>query len=166
MAPVTPGVAATITAPTAEGQIFQLMQWWQMQEEDTATINPNQQNWFTGSKDTETKAFEGTWKIPCTFTSGPIPTLIAGQIYSGLTFSPGTTIGTFSGPTPTAYTLQLMLWTIARELDKAFNPDRINNITAQYDFYAQIMEGTFKLPYVTTLLPNGGTQDVARPYLL
>lgn len=168
MAVITPGVEATISATTLEGQIFQLMQWWQLQEENSS-INPNGQEYFTGSKNTDTgnKFFEGTWKIPCSFTPAPIPTLVAGTIYpTGLDFTPGTPPGAITAATPTAYTLQLMLWTIARELDTTYNPDRINNISAKYDAYNQMMEGTFKLPYVTTLLANGGTQDVARPYLL
>jgi hypothetical protein len=167
MAAITAGIDATISASTAEGQAFQLLQWWQMQEENPS-INPNGQEYFIGAKSTDTgnKFFEGTWKIPCTFSSAPIPTLTAGTIYSGLTFTAGTTPGTISAATPTAYTLQLMLWLIARELDTAYNPDRINNITATYNAYEQMIQGTFKLPYTTTLLANGGTQDVARPYLL
>lgn len=167
MAVITPGVGATILAPTAEGQAFQLLQWWQIQEENL-TINPLQQEYFTGTKNTDTnnKFFEGTWKIPATFTASAPLTLIPGTLYQGLTFTPGTTPGTFTGATPTAYTLQLLLWIVNRELNSQFNPDKLNNITAKYDAVAGVYEGTFKLPYITSLLPNGGTQDVARAYLL
>lgn len=167
MAIITPGVAATILAPTAEGQAFQLLQWWQMQEENL-TINPTQLEYFTGSKSTDTgnKFFEGTWKIPVSFTSQNPFTVAPALLYQGLTFTPGTTPGTFTATTPTAYTLQVMLWLVSREIDSQFNPDRFTNITAKLDANNGIYEGTFKLPYVTTLLANGGTQDVARAYLL
>lgn len=167
MAIITPGVGATIAATTAEGQAFQLLQWWQMQEENLA-INPLGQEYFTGTKNTDTgnKFFEGAWKIPATFTALAPLTLIPGTLYQGLTFTPGTTPGTFTGATPTAYTLQLLLWLVSRELNSQFNPDKFNNTTAKYDAVAGIYEGTFKLPYITSLLPNGGTQDVARVYLL
>lgn len=167
MAIITPGVDATILAPTAEGQAFQLLQWWQMQEENL-TINPLQQEYFTGNKNTDTgnKFFEGKWKIPVTFASQALFTLVPGSLYSGLTFTPGTTPGTFAGTTPTAYTLQVLLWLINRENDSTFNPDKFSNITAIYDANTGVYEGTFKLPYITSLLPNGGTQDVARAYLL
>lgn len=167
MALITAGIGATVVASTAEGQAFQLLQWWQMQEENL-TINPLQQEWFTGTKNTDTnnKFFEGTWKIPATFTPINPLLLVPGTIYQGLTFTPGTTLGTFTGTTPTAYTLQLMLWLVNREANSQFNPDRYEYTTAQYDAVTGIYEGSFKLPYITSLLPNGGTQDVARAYLL
>lgn len=167
MAIITPGTAATILATTAEGQAFQLLQWWQLQEENL-TINPTQLEYFTGDKSTDTgnKFFEGTWKIPATFTATAPLTIVASPLYQGLIFTPGTTVGTFTGATPTTYTLQVMLWLINREADSQYNPDRTSNITAKYDANLGMYEGTFKLPYVTTLLENGGTQDTARPYLL
>lgn len=167
MATITPGVAATITATTAEGQAFQLLQWWQLQEENPL-INPTQLEYFTGDKSTDTgnKFFEGTWKIPATFTATVPLTIVGNPLYQGLTFTPGTTPGTFTATTPTAYTLQVLFWLVNRENDSSFNPDRISNITAKYDANLGMCEGTFKLPYTTTLLANGGTQDVARPYLL
>lgn len=167
MAIITPGVGATITATTAEGQAFQLFQWWQIQEENTA-LNPLGQEWFAGSKNTDTnsKFFEGTWKIPAILTPANTLLLTPGTIYPGLVFTPGTTPGTFTGATPTAYTLQVLLWLVNRENNKVFNPDDFRYITAKYDANAGIYEGNFKLPYVTSLLPNGGTQDIARAYLL
>lgn len=167
MAVITPGTGATILAPTAEGQAFQLLQWWQMQEENL-TINPTQLEYFTGSKSTDTgnKFFEGTWKIPANFTSAASLTIAASPLYQGLVFTPGTTPGTFTGAIPTTYTLQVLLWLVNRESNSQFNPDRFVNVTAKFDANSGIFEGTFKLPYTTTLLPNGGTQDVARAYLL
>lgn len=165
MAVITPGIGATILAPTAEGQAFQLLQWWQIQEENLA-INPLQQEYFTGTKNTDTNFFEGKWKIPATFTASAPLILIPGTLYQGLIFTPGTTPGTFTGATPTIYTLQVLLWLVNREANLQFNPDRFNNTTATYDAVTGIYEGGFKLPYVTSLLPNGGTQDVARAYLL
>ncbi|MCC3473989.1 MULTISPECIES: hypothetical protein [unclassified Microcoleus] len=167
MAIITAGVGATIAATTAEGQAFQLLQWWQLQEENT-TINPLGQEWFTGAKNTDTnnKFFEGTWKIPATFTTTTPLTIISGIIYQNLVFTPGTTPGTFNGLTATAYTLQLLLWLVNREINTQFNPDKFEHTTAIYDARLGVYEGKFKLPYITSLLPNGGTQDVARPYLL
>ena len=167
MAIITAGVGATILATTAEGQAFQLLQWWQMQEENL-TINPLQQEYFTGTKNTDTnnKFFEGSWKIPATFTAVAPLILVPGILYQGMVFTPGTTPGTFTGATPTAYALQVMLWLINRQSNSQFNPDKFQNITGNYDANAGLYEGTFKLPYTTSLLPNGGTQDVARAYLL
>ncbi|MEG3900006.1 MULTISPECIES: hypothetical protein [unclassified Microcoleus] len=165
MAVITPGDGGTIQATTAEGQAFQLLQWWQLQEENQA-INPNGEEYFTGSKNTDTnnKFFEGTWKIPANFSPAPL-VLSASEIYQGLTFIRGTG-GTFGSISPTAYTLEVLLWLVQRENDSTFNPDRFNYITARYDANLRIFEGTFKLPYQTSLLPNGGTQDTARTYLL
>lgn len=167
MAVITPGIGATITAPTAEGQAFQLFQWWQNQEENSS-LNPLGQEYFTGSKNTDTnnKFFEGTWKIPATLSPTSLFTVVPQPLYSGLVFTPGTTPGTFTGATPTAYTLQVILWLINREANSQFNPDKFANFTAQYDAATGFYEGKFKLPYLTTLLPNGATQDTARPYLL
>ena len=166
MAQVTPGENGTFQAGTAEGQLFQALQWWQLQEENQA-LNPLSEEYYTGSKNTDTnnKFFEGTWKIPANFTPSPIITLTANPIYQGLAFSRGTG-GTFQGESPTAYTLELLLWLVQRENDSNFNPDKYNYITAKYDANLRIWEGTFKLPYQTTLLSNGGTQDIARAYLL
>jgi hypothetical protein len=165
MATVTPGENATVQATTGEGQAFQVLQWWQLQEENEA-INPNGEEYFTGSKNTDTnnKFFEGTWKIPANFSPAPL-TMTAIEAYQGLIFSPGTG-GTFTAPTPMAYALEVLLWLVYKEKDSNSNPDRFNYITARYDANSRIWEGTFKLPYQTTLLPNGGTQDTARTYLL
>lgn len=165
MALITPGAGGTIQAPTAEGQAFQLLQWWQIQEENPL-INPNNEEYFTGSKNTDTnnKFFEGTWKIPASFLPAPL-TLTASTIYLELVFSCGTA-GTFVGQTPTAYTLEVLLWLVDRENDSNYNPDKSNYITAKYDANLRMWEGTFKLPYQTILLSNGGTQDTARTYLL
>lgn len=167
MALITSGIGATILANTAEGQAFQLLQWWQMQEENL-TINPLGQEYFTGTKNTDTnnKLFEGTWKIPATFTAAAPLILVPGPLYQGLEFTPGSTPGTFTGATPTLYTLQVLLWLVNRELNSQFNPDKFDNTTAKYDANIGLYEGTFKLPYITSLLANGGTQDVARAYLL
>lgn len=170
MAIITPGIAATILAPTAEGQLFQLMQWWQMQEENQS-INPNGQEYFTGIKGTDTgnKFFEGTWKIPASLMGDSVNTLFTVSpsiVYPGLTFTPGTTVGTFTATTPAAYTLQVILWLITLENNSQSNPDNFEYITAKFDANAGMYEGSFKIPFITTLLANGGTQDVARPYLL
>jgi hypothetical protein len=166
MAKIEPGEGATFRADTAEGKLFQALQWWQLQEENK-TINPNGEEYFTGSKNTDTdnRFFEGTWKIPAIFIPQPL-SINAGVIYQNLDFSPGTG-GTFVGVTPTAYTLEVLLWLIQRQNDTSnYNPDKFDYITGRYDANSQMWEGSFKLPYQTTLLPNGGTQDLARPYLL
>lgn len=166
MAGITPGEGGTFQAGTAEGQAFQALQWWQLQEENKS-INPNGEEYFTGSKNTDTdnRFFEGGWKIPAIFTPQPL-SISAGTIYQDLIFSPGTG-GTFIGTTPTAYTLEVLLWLIRRQNDTSnYNPDKFQYITGSYDANAQMWEGTFKIPYQTTLLPNGGTQDIARAYLL
>ncbi|MEG4915753.1 hypothetical protein [Microcoleus sp. B7-D4] len=165
MALITPGEGGTVQAPTAEGQAFQLLQWWQLQEENQS-INPLGEEYFTGTKSTDTnnKFFEGTWKIPGNFLPNPL-TIVAGTIYQGLLFVCGTG-GTFTGESPTAYTLEVLLWLVQRENDSNFNPDKFNYIAAKYDANLRMWEGTFKIPYQTTLLPNGGTQDIARTYLL
>jgi hypothetical protein len=167
MVAVTPGIEGTFSGDTGEKQLFQIFQWWQIMEENK-TINPNGEEYFTGTKNTDTdnRFFEGSWKIPAAFTPQPPATIIAGTIYQDLPFVPSTG-GTFVGTTATAYTLEVILWMLQRQNDtSSSNPDKFEYITAQYDANSQMWEGKFKLPYVTTLLPNGGTQDVARAYLL
>jgi len=166
MVSVTPGVGGTFSGDTGEKQLFQIFQWWQIQEQNE-NFNPNGEEYFTGVKstDTDNRFFEGTWKIPASFSWQPV-TISARVIYQDLIFTPGTG-GTFVGTTPTAYTLEVILWMLQRQNDtNVSNPDKFEYITAQYDANAQMWEGKFKLPYVTTLLSNGGTQDIARAYLL
>lgn len=167
MATITPGTGATIAATTAEGQAFQIFQWWQMQEENLQ-INPLEQEYFVGNKNTDTgnKFFEGTWKIPVTFVPGSSLILTAVDLYSLAPFTPGTPLGTFVGSTAAAYTLHLIFWLISRQKNSAYNPDQFDYISAKYDAKTGFCEGTFNLPYTTSLLANGATQDMARPYLL
>jgi hypothetical protein len=166
MAAVKPGEGGTFWGDTAEKTMFQAFRWWGIQEENT-NINPNGEEYFRGvlNTDTDNKFYEGSWKIPAYFSPKPL-TMTAGVIYQGLNFTPGTG-GTFTGETPTAYTLEVIMWIIQRQNDTSnYNPDKYNYLTAQYDAALQMWQGTFKLPYLTTLLPNGGTQDIARAYLL
>ena len=166
MASVNAGEGETFTGDTAEKKIFQAIKWWQLQEENK-NINPNGEEYFTGSQNTDTdnKFFEGEWKIPAHFVPSPV-TITAGVIYQGLTFSPGTG-GTFSGETPEKYTLEVILWLIQRQNNTSeYNPDKLDYVTAIYDANSQMWQGTFKLPYQTTLVQNGATQDIARSYLL
>jgi len=165
MALITPGEGGTFSGDTGEKKAFQALTWWALMEENES-INPNEEEYFTGVKNTDTKFFEGTWKIPANFTLQPALSIIAGVIYSGLSFSPGTG-GTFQGQTPEMQTLEILLWLIQRQNDtSSSNPDKLEYITGTYNPNSTMWEGTFKLPYQTILLPNGGTQDIARSYLL
>ncbi|MEG3900166.1 MULTISPECIES: hypothetical protein [unclassified Microcoleus] len=166
MAQIVPSEGGTFTGDTGEKIAFQSLSWWQYQE-DNKSVNPNDEQYFTGTKNTDTdnKFFEGTWKIPAIFTPKPLG-MVAGSIYQGLTFVPGTG-GTFSGATPEAYTLEVLLWLVQRQNNTSeYNPDKLEYITATYNANQLIWEGTFKLPYQTILLPNGSVQDTARAYLL
>ena len=166
MAPIISGENGTFTGDTAEKQLFQVMTWWQYQEENKA-VNPNGEEYFTGNKNTDTdnKFFEGTWKIPAIFSPKPVM-ITAGTIYQNLIFTPGTG-GTFTGSTPEAYTLEVLLWLIQRQNDTSnYNPDKYEYITASFNANQTFWEGKYKLPYQSTLLPNGGIQDIARAYLL
>jgi hypothetical protein len=164
MVTVVAGVGSTFSGDTGESQLFQILQWWQIVEMNKQ-LNPNGEEYFTGIKNTDTdnRFFEGTWKIPASFTHQPVG-MTAGTIYQDLEFNPGTG-GTFISATPTAYTLEVILWMLKRQNNTISNPDKFEYITAQYDANLQMWQGNFKLPYVTSLLPNGGTQDVARSYL-
>ncbi|MEG4807928.1 hypothetical protein QUA82_09885 [Microcoleus sp. F8-D3] len=162
MAPITPGEGGTIKANTAEGAVFQTMQWWQLQESNE-TVNPLDQQFFTGTKDTDTNLFEGKWKLPVTITSEGL--LTATPVYQGLNFAAGTG-GTISASSAEEYTLKLMLWLINRQKDtNTSNPDKIINITGSVNLNDGTIEGEFKIPFSPTLLPNGGIQDLAREYL-
>jgi hypothetical protein len=166
MAGITPSENGTFSGDTGEKIVFQALRWWQIQEENKS-INPLGDEYFTGtlSTDTDNKFFEGTWKIPAMFSPKPL-TMSAGVIYQGLSFTPGTG-GTFTGETASAYTLEVILWLVQRQNDTSnYNPDKFDYISAQYDANQQMWQGNFKLPFLTTLLPNGGTQDIARSYLL
>jgi hypothetical protein len=166
MAQIIASEDCTFSGTTAEMVVFQELAWWGLQEENK-TLNPNGEEYFTGVKstDTDNKFFEGTWKIPALFTPTPI-TITAGTIYQGVNFKPGTG-GTFTGATAEAYTLTTLLWLIQRQNDTSnYNPDKFEYITGLYNANSGMWEGTFKLPYQTILLPNGGTQDIARAYLL
>ena len=164
MTAITAGQGATISASTAEGQVFQLIQWWQLQEINGA-INPLEQEFFTGSKNTDTNFFEGTWKLPIAFVADSPAQLSATQIYQNLIFNPGTG-GTIGGETAEKYTLELMLLIMNKQKDGDINRDKNIYITGDVNLNEGMVEGNFKIPFTTTLLANGGTQDVAREYLI
>lgn len=163
MVQITSGEGGTFSGDTAEKKAMQAITWWCLQEENES-INPNEEEYFSGTKNQETKFFEGAWKIPATLN--PTLTIIAGVIYPGVSFIPGTG-GTFKGETAEAQTLEILLWLIQKQNDTTnSNPDKFEYVTGIYNANSNMWEGTFKLPYQTILLPNGGTQDIARAYLL
>lgn len=163
MAALTPGQNGTISATTAEGAAFQLFQWWQIQEASNE-INPLDQQFFSGTKDTDTNIFEGKWKLQVSVSSAGV--LSATPIYQGLNFSTGTG-GAISGTTAEAYTLELMLWMINKQKDtNSSNPEKIINITGTINLNEGIIEGDYKIPFTSALSSNGGVQDIAREYLL
>lgn len=163
MVALKPGVGGTITGATAERALFQVLQWWQIQEQNDA-INPLDQEFFSGTKNTDTNIFEGKWKLPVSFTNAGL--LSAGSLYQGLSFSVGTE-GDIAATTAEEYTLKLMLWIINKQKDTAnSNPEKIINVTGSVNLNEGVIEGEFKLPFLPTLLPSGGTQDLAREYLL
>lgn len=166
MATITPAEGGTFTGETGEKLAFQGLTWFQFQE-GNKSINPNGEEYFSGTKstDTDNQFFEGTWKIPAAFDP-KLGAMTVGRIYLDLVFTPGTG-GTFTGATAEAFLLEVLLWLIQRQNNTSqFNPDKLEYITATYNANQTMWEGSFKLPYQTILLPNGSVQDTARAYLL
>jgi hypothetical protein len=163
MAALTPGTGATITATTAEGAVFQLLQWWQLQEANSS-INPLEQEFFTGNKNTDTNIFEGKWKLQVSIS--PEGEIITIPLYQNLNFLVGTG-GAIVATSGEEYTLKLMIWLINRQKNTSdFNPEKVINITGTLNLNDGIIEGDCKIPFASSLLANGGIQDIAREYLL
>lgn len=57
--------AITTTATTLEGQLLEIVQTMQIAENNSAT-NPNGSNFVTGTINTDTENFTGTFNIPVT----------------------------------------------------------------------------------------------------
>lgn len=166
MTAFNPGTGGTIVAVTAEGAAFQLFHWWQNQEKNK-TINPNEQEFFTGAKNTDTGYFEGKWKLMLTFVPNTPIVIAASSIYQNLIFNSGTGGDITVTTMPEQYTLELMLIIISKQLNtQVNNPDGAKYFTCAIDLNEGTAQGDFKIPFLTTLLPNGGTQDVAREFLL
>ena len=167
MVAITAGTGATITSPTAEGQAFLMLQWWQNMEEDPAK-NPTSIQRFTGSKGTDNdRFFSGSWQILAKQEIGSTGGLIitADSYLSNLTFSPGSPPGTFKSTNPAAYLLEVLSFLMARQNDLTKNPEKNNYITGTYNAVSGSYQGQFSLPFATTMQANG-TLDTPREYLL
>ena len=167
MVAITAGTGATIASPTAEGQAFLMLQWWQNMEED-ASKNPTSIQRFTGSKGTDNdRFFSGSWQILAKQEIGSTGslTITADSYLSNLTFSPGSPAGTFKSTNPAAYLLEILSFLMARQNDSTKNPEKNNYIIGTYNAVSGIYQGQFSLPFATTMQANG-TLDTPQEYLL
>ena len=167
MVAITAGTGATITSPTAEGQAFLMLQWWQNMEEDPSK-NPTSIQRFTGSKGTDNdRFFSGSWQIIAKQEISATGSLIitADPYLTGLTFYPGSPAGTFKSTNPAAYLLEILNFLMARQKDSTKNPQNKKYITGIYNADSGIYQGQFSIPFATTMQANG-TLDTPREYLL
>lgn len=147
MATIIPGTDATLTSTTAEGQLWQWINFVQRAEANLS-INTLAENRITGSLDIDTGIFSGNWSLPCTLVinSDGSQRITANDYLTGVTFSSGDPKGTFKSVGWGNYGLELIEYIINLQL--LANPAvRTPNITASFNSNSRTYSGNFRLPF-------------------
>lgn len=163
MANITAGVGATIGSTTVEGQFLQLIEYFQSLE----AANGNTTNFFSGSYDSETLIFAGTFQIPIKL-SDPLNLNFTGDpdaaSFPTGTFTPGTN-GTFTAALAINYFIQVVCRQVSLQNDLAKNPQRVERVTATVNLNRNLLTGSFSVPYTKQATPTGISINAAT-YLL
>lgn len=165
MAQITPGTGATITAPTAEGQLMAVVHFIRAQEANLEK-NPTGRQSVTGSFNIVSLLFTGTFELlfDTTITATGTLEIKCRETLSGVTFTPGTG-GTFKSAAPMGYLSEVLQYLQTKELNPTINSDgTLNNITDNFSSDTQILSGTFALP-VDFALNAGEVKFTVVPYL-
>lgn len=159
MASITAGSGATIQSESLEGQFFQIVEYFQELEK----IGGNTTSYFSGSYDSDTLLFDGTFTVPVIL--GETMTF-AGKTEGFLsgTFTPGTG-GTFTAATALDYFLQVLARIVNWQANNAKNPTVDKNITATINIATGTLSGSFSLPFDKQMTASG-ISIAPREYLL
>ncbi|MEO8891649.1 MAG: hypothetical protein ABI417_08965, partial [Coleofasciculaceae cyanobacterium] len=150
MTVITPGVGATIQAPSVEGQFMQIIEYFQGLE----TANGNVTSYFSGTYDSDTLLFAGAFNVPI-LPSGNTAAWVGNTVnFLSGTFSAGTG-GTFTSTTALDYLLAVCMKIIALQNDITKNPANTQNVTIKIDANKNILSGTFSLPFTIAVTQTG-----------
>lgn len=163
MATITPGVDATINAPTIEGQLFQLIHFINTAEAIAGTEL---------TKFTLSKGEEGILTSDFTLDGQLIYDSFTGKaaesaiVYlTSTTFTAGTTTGTIKGATLAQYFIDACQYAIMLQSNTTKNPQNAVGVMLSFDYTTATYSGSLSLPY-TTSIGNGGVTEFAIEWLL
>lgn len=164
--PITAG--ATFSAHTAEGCLFQALNFLQMME-SRVDKNPNRLERVVGVSDKDVLEYRGTWALQVQGEVLPDGSLRVSTVpyLQGVEFTPGEG-GTFTGATLEQYTFGVLNFLIGRQNEATYNPNQKFFIQGTIDFLSNppMASGTFRLPIQTSLGENGQVFDSPLEYLL
>lgn len=146
MAIVRPGIGATITQNTLEGQLGHA--FWLLKEYQASPIhNPAELDYVQWGIDPTSLKFTGSFSFPCTRELiDAKPAFTIRNYLENVPFSAGNPIGTFGNSTLPAYFLEV--FTVMQVIEGIYqaNPTEINNISGTYDTDTLIFSGELALP--------------------
>lgn len=163
MAIITPGTGATISAPTIEGQLFQLVHWINSAE----AIAGGDANRFSLAKD-EDGILTSSFTLPGqfvytssngTFSESTIPYL------ASTVFNPGSPLGTRKGATFAQYFIEAMSYASVWQNNLTKNQQKLTGVQLAFDYQTLTYTGSLSLPYTTALSASGIT-ETATEWLL
>lgn len=161
MAAIIPGTDATITAPTVEGQLFQIVHFI-----NNAEVVSGIYNTFSLSKG-ESGTMESAFSLVGTFSVAPDGFLeIPSPYLATVPFTPGTTIGTIKGDTLSEYFVNACKHALVLQRNAAKNPQKITGIELTFDFASANYSGKLSLPYSSSIGANGAISETAIEWLL
>lgn len=150
MAIITAGTGATIQASTLEGQFIQTIEYFQELEQ----TGGNTTSYFSGSYDSDTRLFDGSFNVPVSLTGTAIAFVGKTEGFLTGTFTPGSG-GTFTAATALDYFLQVLARFIKWQTDPAKNPTLDKNMTASINIATSVLSGNFNLPFTKAMTPSG-----------
>lgn len=163
-----PTTEATITAPTAEGCLFQALNLLQILE-SSAAKNPNKLERITGVSDKDVLEYRGTWSLQVQGELLPDGSLKVFTVpyLQGVDFLSGDG-GTFSASSLEQYAFSVLNFLINRQNEPTYNPNQRFFVQGSIDFLSNppMASGSFRLPIQTALGENGQVFDSPIEYLL
>lgn len=164
MATITPGTGSTINATTIEGQLWQLIHFYQNAERTDA----NSANRIESTKD-DTFVLSGTFALPGAFNYVPATGVfseVAIPYLPATSFLPGSPLGTIKATTLTQYFIDVIYYICVWQNNGTKNTQALKNVTCKFDYNAQEFSGTFNLPYVVVIGTGGAITESATEWLL
>lgn len=160
MASITPGAGGTFQSSTLEGQFFGLIEYFQELEIAGGNIT----SYFSGSYDSDTLLFDGTFNIPVVLAQNAIAFTGKTEGFLSGTFATGTG-GTFTAANALDYFLQVLARLLTWQSNNAKNPTVNKNVTASLNIVSGTLSGSFSLPF-TKQITAAGINIAPKEYLL
>ncbi|MGB7712009.1 MAG: hypothetical protein WBL95_21155 [Microcoleus sp.] len=163
MATITPGVDATINAPTIEGQLFQLIHFINTAEAIAGTEL---------TKFTLSKGEEGILTSDFTLDGQLIYDSFTGKaaesaiVYlASTTFTSGSTPGTIKGATLSQYFIDACQYALVWQRNTTKNPQKVTAVTLNFDYATATYSGSLSLPYATLITNDGVAENAIEIFL-